>query len=194
LPEGLPVPEDDGACEHLEGMAVPAGVRLPSTAGREVDLTEASATGRAVVYCYPLTGTPGKDLPEDWDLIPGARGCTPEACAFGDHHAELRGLGAKVFGLSTQNTRYQRDLAARLHLPFEVLSDSKLAFARALGLPTFEAPTVGTLIPEAGPTTLIKRLTLVLLRGRIEKVFYPVFPPDRHAEEVLGWLSENPTP
>jgi peroxiredoxin len=191
LPEGLPVPEDDGACEHLEGMSLPAGVRLPSTEGVEVDLAEASAGGRVVVYCYPLTGVPGEALPEGWDLVPGARGCTPEACAFRDHHGELRRLEAEaVFGLSTQTTGYQRDLARRLHLPFGVLSDSDLRFAQALGLPTFqiEKPTASQ------PSTLIKRLTLVLLRGAVEKVFYPVFPPDRHAEEVAGWLSENAVP
>lgn len=187
LPEGLPVPEDDGASDHLEGMWVP-GVTLPSTAGRGVDPAGISAGGRVVLYSYPLTSASGVELPEGWDLIPGARGCTPEACSFRDHHEELRELGAEVFGLSTQTTDYQKELVSRLHLPFELLSDSRLEFARALRLPTFELErAVGS-----QPTTLIKRLTLALLEGRIEKVFYPVFPPNEHAGEVVAWLSANP--
>lgn len=138
LPEGLPAPEDDGAADHLESMRLPT-VKLPSTSGREVDIAEVSRQGRVVVYCYPLTGAPGVELPEDWDLIPGARGCTPEACSFRDHSDELRESGAEtVFGLSTQTTEYQKSLVERLHLPFEVLSDSGLALVRALRLPTFE--------------------------------------------------------
>jgi peroxiredoxin len=188
LPEGLPVPEDDGAADHLEGMRVPS-VPLPSTAGREVNVAEVAADGQVVVYCYPLTGAPGVELPEDWDMIPGARGCTPEACSFRDHHDELEALGAEVFGLSTQTTDYQRDLVGRLHLPFEVLSDSELKFSGELRLPTFE-------IEESiasQPTTLIKRLTLILRGGVIKKVFYPIFPPNEHADEVVAWLSENTT-
>ncbi len=187
LPEGLPIPEDDGAADHLEGMWVPR-ITLPSTARRGVDPAAISAEGRVVLYCYPLTSPPGVELPEGWDLIPGARGCTPEACSFRDHHEELRELGAEVFGLSTQTTDYQRELVARLHLPFEVLSDSRLEFARTLRLPTFELDEA----VELQPRTLIKRLTLVLLEGRIEKVFYPIFPPNEHAEEVVAWLSANP--
>lgn len=187
LPEGFPVPEDDGAADHLEGRQVPS-IALPSTAGREVDVAEASVRGRVILYCYPLTGAPGVELPEDWDMIPGARGCTPEACSFRDHYGELKELKATVFGLSTQMTSYQQELVARLHLPFEVLSDSELRFARDLALPTFETEKH----IASQPTTLIKRLTLVLLGGRIEKVFYPIFPPDKHAEEVVAWLSANP--
>jgi len=188
LPEGLPIPEDDGAVDHLEGMRLPI-VMLPSTSGGEVDVAEVSGRGRVVVYCYPLTGASGVELPEDWDLIPGARGCTPEACSFRDHHDELRGSGAEtVFGLSTQTTEYQKNLVERLHLPFEVLSDSELAFARALRLPTFEVESS----IASQPTTLVKRLTLVVLGGGIEKVFYPIFPPNEHAGEVAAWLSENP--
>jgi peroxiredoxin len=176
LPDDLPVPEDDGACDHLRGAAVPA-VALVGTDGEDYDL--ASLEERAVVYAYPWTGRPGQPLlSEDWDLIPGARGCTPEACAFRDHHVEIGAAGAHVFGLSTQDAEYQRELAERLDLPFPILSDADLAFTHALRLPTFEV---------AG-RTLIKRLTLVIGSGLIEHVFYPVFPPDRHASEVLAWL------
>lgn len=175
LPEGLPVPTDDRACDHLPGMWLPP-VALPSTAGEHVDLS--GLPGRTVVYCYPRTGRPDEDLPQGWDGIPGARGCTPQSCAFRDHHAELRAFGARVFGLSTQSTEYQRETAGRLHLPFDLLSDEGLAFAGALGLPTFEVEEM----------TLIKRLTLVIDDGQIKKVFYPVFPPDENAQEVIGWL------
>jgi peroxiredoxin len=178
LPEGLSIPTDDGACDHLPGMRLPS-VTLRSTTGHLVDLSELS--GRTVVYCYPRTGRPGEDPPPGWDEIPGARGCTPQSCAFRDHHAELLSLGARVFGLSTQGTEYQHEAADRLHLPFELLSDEKLAFARALGLPTFEVEGM----------ILIKRLTLIISDGRIKKIFYPVFPPDRNAEEVVEWLSRE---
>jgi peroxiredoxin len=178
LPEGIPAPTDDGAADHLPGMRLPS-VALISTSGDTVDLS--ALTGRTVVYCYPMTGRPDRDLPQDWDEIPGARGCTPQSCSFRDHHAELRDLGARVFGLSTQDTEYQREAVGRLHLPFELLSDERLAFAEALGLPTFEADGM----------TLLKRLTLIIEDGRIEKVFYPVFPPGKNAEEVLSWLRKQ---
>jgi peroxiredoxin len=180
LPADLPAPVDDGACAHLPGTAVPA-IALPSTAGREVILAE-TGRPRTVVYCYPRTGVPGQPLPAGWDAIPGARGCTPQSCAFRDHHAELQALGAEVFGLSTQPTAYQQEMAQRLHLPFEVLSDEGLRFARALRLPTFEVEGM----------VLIRRLTLVLRDGAVETVFYPVFPPDRSAEEVMDWLERHP--
>jgi peroxiredoxin len=175
LPEGIPAPSDDGAADHLPGMRLPS-VPLTSTSGATVDLSALS--GETVVYCYPMTGRPDRDLPHGWDEIPGARGCTPQSCSFRDHHAELGELGARVFGLSTQSTGYQREAVGRLHLPFELLSDENLAFAGALSLPTFEADGM----------ILIKRLTLVLEDGRIEKVFYPVFPPGKNADEVLAWL------
>jgi peroxiredoxin len=175
LPEGLPVPTDDGAAEHLPGMRLPS-LPLTSTAGESVDLS--TLPGKTVVYCYPMMGRPGSDLPAGWDEIPGARGCTPQACSFRDHHAEITTLGARVFGVSTQSTAYQREAAGRLHLPFELLSDEDLAFARALELPTFEADGM----------VLLKRLTLIIDDGRIEKVFYPVFPPDRNADEVVEYL------
>jgi len=180
LPDDLPVPEDDGACDHLGGFAVPA-IALQSTAGGSVDL--AATPGRTVVYIYPRTGKPDQpSLVADWDLIPGARGCTPQSCAFRDHHGELNALGARVFGLSTQSSEFQAELVERLHLPFAVLSDEGLEFTRALGLPTFE--TAGLI--------LIKRLTLIVREGTIEKVFYPVFPPDGNAAQVIAWLGDNP--
>ncbi len=179
LPADLPVPEDDGACEHLQGTRLPS-MALASTAGGSVDL--AGLVGRKVVYCYPRTGRP--DRPRffaGWDRIPGARGCTPQSCAFRDHHGELAARGATVFGLSTQDTEYQREAVGRLHLPFALLSDANLGFAQALRLPTFTV---------AG-TVLIKRLTLIVEDGTIEKVFYPVFPPDRNADQVLAWLDRE---
>lgn len=181
LPPELPVPVDDGAADHLVGQPVP-GVALPSTDGGQVRLTDDEAF-RTVVYCYPRTGRPGEpSLSEDWDLIPGARGCTPESCSFRDHHAEMTSLGAQVYGVSTQDTAYQREAVERLLLPFPLLSDANLELTRALRLPTF----------EVARQTLIKRLTLVLRDGRIEHVWYPVFPPDRHAEEVVSWLRGGP--
>jgi peroxiredoxin len=179
LPQGLPVPVDDGACDHLPGMALPP-LPLLATDGRMVDL--AALHGRTVVYCYPRTGRPGEEVPPSWDAIPGARGCTPQSCAFRDHHSELRGLGAEVFGLSAQDTEYQREVVERLRLPFALLSDAGLAFARALRLPTF----------TWSGTDLIKRLTLVARDGRIEHVFYPVFPPDANAGAVARWLEAHP--
>jgi peroxiredoxin len=178
-PPDLPVPIDDGACNHLPGLRLPK-IALRSTAGH--DLVLADLDQRTVVYCYPRTGRPDEDPPDGWDEIPGARGCTPQSCSFRDHHAELQALGARVFGLSTQSTDYQGEAAARLHLPFELLSDESLAFARALRLPTFEAAGM----------TLIKRLTLIIGDGVIEHVFYPVFPPERSAAEVIAWLQQHP--
>jgi peroxiredoxin len=178
LPDDLPVPLDDGAADHLLGMALPA-VPLLATSGEWVDL--AALSGWSVVYCYPRTGRPDHDLPAGWNAIPGARGCTPQSCAFRDHHAELAALGAGVFGLSSQETAYQREAAARLHLPFPLLSDAGLAFARALRLPTFETSGM----------TLLKRLTLIARDGTIARVHYPVFPPDADAGRVVAWLSDQ---
>ena len=182
LPEGLPVPVDDGAADHLPGLPVPA-LRLPTSDGRWVDLAALGA-GRTVVYLYPLTGRPGQDLPEGWDSIPGARGCSTEACDFRDHFAELRAAGAaRVFGLSSQDPDYQSEVVERLGLPFVMLSDPEFAVADAMDLPTFAAP---------GHPRLYSRLTLVIREARIEHVFYPVFPPNTHAGEVLAWLNEHP--
>ena len=177
LPDDLPHPEDDGAADHLAGLAMPP-ITLPGTAGRRVALDDLGP-GRIVLYVYPLSGRPGVDLPDGWDEIPGARGCTPEACGFRDHHTAIRVAGADgVYGLSAQSTDYQAELAERLHLPFEILSDPGLEVAGALRLPTF----------TVDGSQLYKRLTLIVKDGRIEHVFYPIFPPDQHAAEVLAWL------
>ena len=176
LPPDLPRPTDDGACDHFAGMVMPH-VELPSTSGRTVDIG-ALGPGRTVIYCYPRTGRPNEALPENWDAVPGARGCTPQACAFRDHAAELAALGAQLFGLSTQDSAYQAEMAKRLRLPFEVLSDAELRLTTALDLPTFEIAGM----------ILIKRLTLVVNDGRIEHVFYPVFPPNESASAVVRWL------
>ncbi len=172
----LPAPVDDGAARHLPGLARPE-VSLRATDGSDVSL--GTLRGRTVVYAYPLTGRPGAPLPEGWDDIPGARGCTPQNCAFRDHHAELLAAGAdRVFGLSTQDTAYQREAAERLHLRFPILSDAALRLATALELPVM-------LVDGA---TLLKRMALIIDDGVITHVFYPVFPPDRSAIEVLAWL------
>ena len=178
LPDDLPAPVDDGAASHLWDMPLPP-FELAATDGSNVRLDR--LPGRVVVYAYPRTGKPDEPhLVPDWDMIPGARGCTPESCAFRDHFSDLRSAGASlIFGLSTQDTDYQREVAERLHVPFAILSDADLELTKALRLPTFEA---------AGQT-LLKRFTLVVADARIEHVFYPVFPPDKHAEEVLAWLS-----
>ncbi len=181
LPPNLPVPTDDGACTHLPGLPVPK-IKLRSTSDRWVDLAAVTAP-RVIVYCYPRTGRPDEPLLPGWDAIPGARGCTPETCGFRDHHRDLQKLGAEVFGFSTQTTEYQKEMVARLHVPFEVLSDIDLAFVHALRLPTFEIAGM----------TLVKRLTLVISRQHIEKVFYPIFPPDKHAAEIMDWLRSHPT-
>jgi peroxiredoxin len=181
LPADLPAPEDDGAADHLPGLALPP-VALASTRGGAVALDELGA-GRTVLYVYPMTGRPGEALPDGWDDIPGARGCTPESCAFRDHHAELLAAGAgAVYGLSSQSTDEQAEAAERLHLPFALLSDQGLQLAfEPLRLPTF----------EAGGATRYKRLTMIVAAGAIEHVFYPIFPPDTHAAEVLRWLSAH---
>jgi peroxiredoxin len=178
LPGDLPVPEDDGACDHLPGMQLPS-LALAATDGSLVDLS--SLPGRSVVYVYPRTGRPDQALPTGWDEIPGARGCTPQSCAYRDLAAEFAALGARVFGLSTQDTAYQQEAVTRLHLPFPLLSDEQLAFATALDLPTFAVDGM----------TLIRRLTLVIRDGVIETVFYPVFPPDADAAKVAEWLRKR---
>ena len=188
LPADLPVPEDDGACQHLTGMHLP-DVALSSTQDSLTRLNQTSQSitnlsqtqGWVVVYCYPMTGTPGVALPDGWDSIPGARGCTPQSCAFRDHYHEMQALGAQVYGLSTQTADEQAEAATRLHLPFALLSDAQLAFANALNLPTF----------EVDGKRLIKRLTLITLDGKIQHCFYPVFPPDQNAAQVSDWLSHH---
>src|SRR6266403_2211347 len=179
----IPAPSDDGAAAHLKGMTIPP-VSLIAT--DDTSITLSALAGRTVVFAYPRTGEPGKiALVDDWDMIPGARGCTPQTCAFRDLFAELKAAGARhVFGLSTQSNEDQTAMASRLHLPFPVLSDDKLKLTRALDLPTMQVAGM----------TLIKRLALIVDDARIAHVFYPVFPPDRNAADVLAWLRENPTP
>jgi len=181
LPRDLPRPTDDGAVTHLEGTNLP-DLTLPSTDGSSVTLDALS--GRFVLYVYPMTGRPGVPLPDGWDAIPGARGCTPQACSFRDHYAELKSLHTVVFGLSTQTTDYQREARDRLHLPFHFLSDSSLQLKRVLRLPTF----------TAGGMELYKRLTMIVGNRRVVKVFYPVFPPGGNADDVLAWLRSDAHP
>lgn len=181
LPANLPVPQDDGAAAHLLGLTLP-DLELPSTSGERVSLSRLAGT--VVLYAYPMTGRPGVPLPPGWDSIPGARGCTPESCGFRDHHADLQRLGATVYGLSTQSTDYQREFHQRLQLPFAILSDEAFALTDALGLPTFHTSNM----------RLLKRLTLIARQGVIEKVFYPIFPPDAHAGEVLNYLKHRALP
>jgi len=176
LPDDLPVPVDDGAADHLEGAEMPA-ISLPTTSGDALDLRDA-ARGTLVLYVYPRTGRPGEPVPEGWNDIPGARGCTPQSCAFRDHFAELRTLGADVLGMSAQPLSDQTEFAERVELPYPILSDLELALADALALPTFEVAGM----------RLYRRLTVVARAGRIVKAFYPVFPPDRNAADVVAWL------
>jgi peroxiredoxin len=179
LPDNLPVPLDDGAARHLFGLRLP-DMAMPATDGTDVNLSR--LTGRTIVYIYPRTGRPGVAAPDGWDAIPGARGCTPQSCGFRDHFADLKRLGVSaLFGLSTQDTAYQREAAERLHLPFTLLSDADLKLTRALRLPTFEVEGM----------TLIKRMAWVIDDGVIRHVFYPVFPPDKSAETVVAWLQAS---
>ncbi len=179
LPPNIPAPQDDGAAKHLASMKLP-DLALPATTGAAVNL--AKLKGRTVVYIYPRTGVPGVDLPPGWNDIPGARGCTPQSCGFRDHFGELKRLGvAQLYGLSTQDTAYQQEAATRLHLPFAILSDEKMALTRALKLPTFTTSGM----------TLLKRMALVIDDGVITKAFYPVFPPDRNAADVIAWLQAS---
>jgi peroxiredoxin len=182
LPPGIPAPQDDGAARHLTGMRLP-DMALAATSGPAVNLSKLK--GRTVLYIYPRTGVPGVELPDGWDAIPGARGCTPQSCGFRDHFADLKTLGvAHLYGLSTQATDYQREAAERLHLLFAILSDADLKLGRAMKLPTFTTSGM----------TLFKRMALVIDDATIDKVFYPVFPPDKNAEEVVAWLRGHAKP
>ena len=186
LPADLPVPIDDGAAAHLAGAPLPA-LALPCTLGDALVLSELTR-GPAVVFFYPRTGVPGRAPPRladgsEWDLVPGLRGCTPQACGYRDLLADFRALGVRVCAISTQTPEYQREFAARMHIPFPILSDSALALTRALRLPSIEMPLV-----DGGPSTLIRRMAWYCEDARIERVWYPVFPPDRNAAEVLAWL------
>jgi peroxiredoxin len=179
LPQGLPVPVDDGASNHLWGMRIPSAPLL-STAGKWIDLSD-SVDHTRVIYCYPRTGRPDQDPPggiEEWNQIPGARGCTPQAIGFREHFPEFQALGVELYGLSTQSTSYQQEAVTRLNLPFELLSDDALVLTKALALPTF----------VFGSATLNRRLTMIIESGIIVKVYYPVFPPDSNAADVIAWL------
>ncbi len=178
IPPNLPVPTDDGLADHLLGIRLPS-LSLLATNGTKIDLSQVQ--GRFVVYCYPRTGTPNTSLPEGWDQIPGARGCTPQSCAYRDHYQELKALGSEVFGLSVQTTKYQAEMVNRLHLPFPVLSDQHFEFQRALKLPTFEVAGM----------TLLKRLTIIVENGVVEAVHYPVFPSDSDPAWVLDRLQSQ---
>lgn len=178
LPSDLPIPLDDGACDHLEGLQIPELI-LPSTNNDQINLSKLS--GLTIIYIYPMTGRPDVPLPDGWDQIPGARGCTPQSCSFRDSHEELKEFKASVFGLSTQSTSYQKEAADRLHLTFPLLSDESLQLTEALSLPTM----------SVNKMTLIKRITLVCNDRKIVKVFYPVFPPDLNIYEVIEFLKIN---
>ena len=178
LPDNLPVPKDDGAASHLRTASLP-DVTLPSTSGKSVRLD--SLSGTTVIYIYPMTGRPDTPLPDNWDEIPGARGCTPQSCSFRDHYQELQSLNANVLGLSTQSTEYQQEAKARLHLPFDLLSDSQLQLKRLLRLPSFSVDGM----------ELYRRITLIVQHSSVAKVFYPVFPPGDNASDVLSWLRKH---
>jgi len=178
LPKALPLPQDDGAADHLKGKRLP-NVKLAATNGQVIDLGD--LPGTVVIYCYPMTGQPNVPLPDGWDQIPGARGCTPQSCSFRDHYQEIRALGADVIGLSVQNTDYQKEMAERLHLPFPVVSDIHYEFQKALSLPTFQAAGM----------TLLKRLTLIVKNGVVEAVHYPIFPSDSDPDWVIGRLKNQ---
>ena len=175
LPKDLPVPQDDGAANHLIGQRLP-GVALAATTGSKIDI--GTILNTIVIYCYPMTGQPNVPLPDGWDQIPGARGCTPQSCSFRDHYEEIRALGADVIGLSVQDTAYQKEMAERLHLPFPVVSDIDYKFQKALKLPTFQVAGM----------TLLKRITLIAKNGIIESVHYPVFPSDSDPDWVIERL------
>ena len=186
LPKDLPVPKDDGACDHLLGIRMPSGVRLRSTRNRLVDVGKASSSPsskKVVFFFYPRTGKPCLPSPKGWDEIPGARGCTPESCSYRDLYSEFQALGSDVFGVSTQSTEDQKEFSEGSKIPYEILSDSDLELVDALKLPTFKVPEI--------PTPLIKRLTIVASQGKIAKVFYPVFPPDKNAEQVLAYVRRS---
>ena len=178
LPTDLPIPLDDGAANHLIGLTLPP-IQLHATNGEAVELDQLK--GQYVIYIYPMTGQPNIALPEGWDSIPGARGCTPQSCSFRDHAEELASLNTRIFGLSSQTTEYQLEVKNRLHLPFELLSDASLLLKETLRLPTF----------QIGQLELYKRLSLIINNGRIVKTFYPVFPPDKNIDDVIKWLKVN---
>ncbi len=175
----IPAPKLDASLEHLNNFIIPE-IKLSSTSGDEIDLSK--LIGLTIIYVYPMTGQPNVALPEGWDEIPGARGCTPQSCSFRDNFSELKKLNIKnIFGLSSQTTKYQKEMSERLHLPYPILSDEKLVFANALKLPTFKVDNM----------SLIKRITLIINNNKIIKYFYPVFPPDQNVNDVIFWLRKS---
>lgn len=185
LPPDLPIPRDDGAAAHLSGLRLPP-ISLITSRGASRNLSE--ITGKTVLFFYPRSGVPGRLPPDGWDLVPGARGCTPHSCAYRDLASEFAALGVSIYGVSTQTTNYQQEFAERTHLPFELLSDSDLELTRAMNVPTMEMPPIVDGLPPGGPSTLIKRMSWYCDGGIIRKVWYPVFPPDQNAAEVLNWI------
>jgi peroxiredoxin len=179
LPGDLPVPHDDGSANHLKGMKLPS-VSLKATNTKAINLGDIK--GKLVIYCYPMTGQPNVALPDGWDQIPGARGCTPQSCSYRDRYQELKALGAEVVGLSVQSTEYQKEMADRLHLPFLILSDEDYQFQKALNMPTFEAAGM----------TLLKRVKLIANHGVIEAVHYPIFPSDSDPAWVMDYFKSHP--
>lgn len=178
LPTNLPIPHDDGGANHLQGTTLP-NLTLTATNGDRITLD--AIDGTLVIYIYPMTGRPDVALPDNWEKVPGARGCTPQSCSFRDHHAELQALNTAVFGLSCQSSDYQNEAKARLHLPFQLLSDEALTLKSALNLPMMHVAGM----------ELYKRLTLIVQDGKIIKTFYPVFPPDKNIDDVLAWLRKH---
>ena len=178
LPSNLPIPQDDGASSHLLGKSLPSIV-LHSTSDKQVNIS--NIKGNVVFYCYPMTGQPGVELPDGWDLIPGARGCTPQSCSFRDHYQELQAFNTQVYGISTQKSSTQLEAVERLHLPYELLSDANFELTTSLQLPTFEVEN----------RRFIKRLTLIIQESKIVKVFYPIFPPERNVIDVVEWLKQE---
>ncbi|MBI3440508.1 MAG: peroxiredoxin [Proteobacteria bacterium] len=182
LPDNLPVPVDDGSCDHLQGANIPS-IEMQTTQGRFVNLKDITQVS-TVIFFYPRTGEPNKPVPPDWDLIPGARGCTPQSCGFRDLYQEFKSMGFQIFGASTQETSYQQEFISRSHIPFEILSDKDYQLTEALHLPTF----------TYGGIRLLKRMAWILKNGKIVKVFYPIFPPNTCAETVLNWILKNDPP
>ena len=179
LPKDLPVPKDDGKCDHLEGSLIPS-ISLPNQDGNMLKINRTD-TFRLIIYCYPMTGNPTKPLPKDWNLIPGARGCTPQTCSFRDNYESFTKLNAVPIGISTQTTSEIKEMTIRLNVPYDVLSDYKLTLSNKIKLPTFKIEK----------KTYIKRVTMIVEKSIIRKCFYPIFPPDLHFKEVIKWLEKN---
>ncbi|VAW52529.1 Alkyl hydroperoxide reductase subunit C-like protein [hydrothermal vent metagenome] len=178
LPEGLPVPVDDGACNHLEGAPFPS-MLITVTPHATYDFSKEK--GINIIFFYPMIGHPDSLPMTGWNEIPGARGCTPQALSYKNYFRQITKLGVRLFGASSQALKEQNDAIDRLKLPFELINDSSFLLSNALKLPTFQFNEI----------KMIKRLTLVVVDGVIKKVFYPVFPPNKNVDDVIVWLKEN---